>query len=776
MPGYVGFQLSAELTRFFPVDRSVNTGVTQLVNFARELRQSGSDIVVEEDLATIFGRGRICTALEQKFKAQINIQKYTPLCRGSELDLVEGIGPTTLRAFREEKYFATVLTLSMLSYFHAPAPLARIISKCITIWLAANVPGSPADPGFEGIMSTLMTCSSQTAAFQWSTYREEVERTIKQTMPDYYFQRNHTILPPALLAGAMNFLYLAQSLPEDRVVTVSDQTGCITIIIWAHFILGLSVVINTQDGSRAVVFGAQEAAQVHIAWSPPDEYDSESLSWDNDTTTTGPEIRLYDKDMSVILSCIPEEEDSLLNSDIAIERHPLRGYGVTYLRRTVNFRSIVDENHPVYGETVNMIVALALQASRKLDRNLYPIQGLTQQVSDVQVDAIVIEAWRVTNSARMIFHGMEVDTAGVRSYADFFGHNKLEEASLPVTVTALYRKTDDENDSLLPGFLNMVESLAKLILVFAHVVEVSECGDLPLILSDDHHWHNLAISEALETPTSRGLVNPGQIFDAVAVLISGPSVIPESLLGYRLCLSSGFGWSVFYDVVGFPDPSKCRPELVHIRRGTPMNRKTRETKFWIGDAKSTFVTSGHPLDCTVETGAQYVPRSIARVTRRIEYWSSQPREFELSHVLHLEPNADWQQFKPFKDSTKYRAMVLALWRALTSPPCNHHTTTFPTPSGLQESAKLGPDAVVFHGWDWSQVSPEQRLHRDMSFPHRILILLTFRQPGIRWLALSTAHGIRAQWGRQIMLRNEDCCVECALEYTVLKEGRWVLIL
>jgi len=529
MPGYNGFQLSVELTKFLPVDRLVNTGVSRLVNFAREFRQSGSDIVVEEDLAVIFGRGRISTALEQEFKGQVNIQKYTPLCRRSEVDLAEGIGPTMLRAFQEQKYFATVVTLSMLSYFHAPASLARMISKCITMRLTAKIPSSTPDPGFDGVMNTLMACSSQAAAFQWSTYREEVEFRIKQVMPDYYFHRNYTILPPALLAGAMDFLYLAQSLPEDRIITVSNQTGCIVIIIWAHFILGLSVVIETQDGSQVVSFGVREAAQVHILWYQPGEYDSGSVSWDDDTTTIGPEIRLHDSEMSVILSCTPEEEDNLLNRDIAAERHPLRGYGVTYLQRTINYRNIVHDNHPAYGDTVNIIVGLALQASRKLDRNLYPGQGLAQQTSADQVEPIVIETWRVTNSAQMIFHGMNIDIRGATSYAEYFSHTKLEKASLPVAVTALYGRANAENYELLLGFLNMVTGLAQLVLVFAHVIEVSECGDLPLILTDTHHWRNMSLNQALDTPSSRGLIEPGQIFNTVAVLISGLSNIPESL-------------------------------------------------------------------------------------------------------------------------------------------------------------------------------------------------------------------------------------------------------
>ncbi|KAL2820146.1 hypothetical protein BDW59DRAFT_164760 [Aspergillus cavernicola] len=733
MPGYAGFQLSVELTRFLPLERLVNTGVTRLVNFARELRQSGEDIVVEEELAAIFGRGRISAALEKDFKRQVNIQKYTPLSHGSDLDLAEGMGPTVLRAFQEQRYFATVLTLSMLSYLQAPTSLARMISKSISLRLVANVPDSPMDPGFEGIMKTLMTCSSQTAAFQWSTYMENVEHRIKETIPGYCFQQTYTVLPHTLMTGAMDFLYLAQSLPEDRIITVSNQAGCITLIIWAHYILGLSVVIDTPDRLHVVVFGTQEAAQVHITWSPPDEGDIRADSWDNSSATRGTEICLYDKDRSVILTCTPEEEDSLLN----------RG-------------------EPSISEQSFLIITSYTETQ----------STAAQQPSINQPEAIVIEAWRVINSARLLFHGMDIDPAVITSYAEYFGHTMLDDVSLPTTVTALYKSTEQEGNPI-SAFLSRVKILAKIVLLFAHVVEVSECGELPLILEDaGHRWQNPAMHQALEAPTSRGLVNPGHTFDAVAKLISDPSAMPDDKLESRFFLSSGVGWSIFYDTIGSPDPSQCRPELVHVRRGTPMNRKTREIKFWIRDGNAHFATSGHPGVDTLETGAQYVPRSVARITQRTEYWSSQPREFELTHFLNVEPNADWQQFEAFREYAQYRIMIQALWQAHTTPECSHYTTPSASPSAHQEPAKLGPDAAVFHGWD--RVSFDEGSYDGI--PNRVLIFLTFAQPSIRWLALTNAVGMRDEWGRQVMLRRETCCVECALEYTVLKQGRWVLIL
>lgn len=167
-------QLSFELTKFLPTGL-VTDAATQLVSFARELRTSGSDIVVEEDLAAIFGRGRISPAIESGFKKQVNIQKFTPLCHGTELDLAEGVSPTMLRAFQERKYFATVFTLSMLGYFYAPQHLARMISKSITVRFKTKV-------------ADAMACSSQSSAFEWWPYRGRIEDELRKAIPNYYYR------------------------------------------------------------------------------------------------------------------------------------------------------------------------------------------------------------------------------------------------------------------------------------------------------------------------------------------------------------------------------------------------------------------------------------------------------------------------------------------------------------------------------------------------------------------------------------------------------------
>ena len=63
MPGYIGFQLALDLSSIFPVRALADGTASKVMALARDLRKSGSDLVVEEDLAEVFGKGKISPLL-----------------------------------------------------------------------------------------------------------------------------------------------------------------------------------------------------------------------------------------------------------------------------------------------------------------------------------------------------------------------------------------------------------------------------------------------------------------------------------------------------------------------------------------------------------------------------------------------------------------------------------------------------------------------------------------------------------------------------------------
>ena len=117
------------------------------MSFLRELRKSGSDLLVEEDLAAIFGRARINREVEDIFKN--NIVRDTAIVpihedSNSSLVLSVGSGPTVNRAItsKDRFYIFTVIQLSLLGWVHGGASLASAITESMRRRYKLNVEGA----------------------------------------------------------------------------------------------------------------------------------------------------------------------------------------------------------------------------------------------------------------------------------------------------------------------------------------------------------------------------------------------------------------------------------------------------------------------------------------------------------------------------------------------------------------------------------------------------------------------------------------------------------
>ena len=98
MPFANQFALSLEVTRLVPMRLVVSKAYETIMSLARDLQNSGSNIVIEEDLADVFGRSRISTQFERTFATVVKKDGTTlhNLCEG--IVLAGGPGPTVGRA------------------------------------------------------------------------------------------------------------------------------------------------------------------------------------------------------------------------------------------------------------------------------------------------------------------------------------------------------------------------------------------------------------------------------------------------------------------------------------------------------------------------------------------------------------------------------------------------------------------------------------------------------------------------------------------------------
>lgn len=111
---------------------------------------------------------------------------------------------------------------------------------------------------------------------------------------------------------------------------MSNAIGSITLIIWAHYVLGLTVVVVEPLSDEEVIFGNHQSPHMIITWPEAKIKEEDYLIWPHYTADVGPEIRLLDSKMSVILESTETEEAERRSEIVTDERHPLTNYGITY--------------------------------------------------------------------------------------------------------------------------------------------------------------------------------------------------------------------------------------------------------------------------------------------------------------------------------------------------------------------------------------------------------------------------------------------------------------
>ncbi|KAL8751805.1 MAG: hypothetical protein Q9199_006175 [Rusavskia elegans] len=779
MPFTTGFQLSLELAKAFPIRFMTESAGSKLLKYARDLRISGSDIVVEADLAEVFGRGKIVPEIEKKFRDVVKVQNLIFFRDGCEISLDSGAGPTVLHGLRDNQHFSTIIQLSFLGWTHDHSSLATAIDQAMVHRFEREIAGASASPGYEGILGSLTACSSQSNAFVWSDYIHLVDTRLRESIPGYRYSQDLMRLSPAALTGAMDGLYLVQQLRESRKIMISNAMGSITFVIWAHYILGLNVTITTKTSST-IAFGDEQNSHVLIVWSDliPHSASLYQVSSRNEQMVQ-PSMQLLDEDMSVILDLAPDSERW---SEITVDtRYPLLGYGATYLHRMFNSDIITSDLDPIYQESVKLIIAIAIWVSRRVDRDLAITSSPTEVINVPSPQrTIFIDVWRVLASARIIFSNMfsPADAPTIDSYIEKLSQGPLDETSLPSVSTSFLRRVPTRPRRTSPGsnYIFHLRCLASMVLVFSFVPEIEDCSSLPLreVEFSQRDFQHMFI-EACKDHGERLRLKHDTIFCQIRHYLSRHRV-PANVF-----LFSDFGWSVYFDTFRDRDPTQIKPELAHVRRGVPTNRKTMERKMLICDSHMNVGPMFRDLNeynSQLIKGREYVPRSSATASCT-DFWSTGAQAFQHALYFRVNPKQEWREHgrEPFQQFSNCCGMQNMLWESFTTAPCDHPL------SNSEGPVKLGMDAAAVLGW----MNVEDKIWQ---VTERFLICLTKGEPSVRWLAAMTSiwlgrrsSALESQTHpeirvREVMLRTEDCCDTCALEQTAAVPGNhyWILIL
>ena len=760
------FALSVELSKILPIRSAIIYTAGSLLDLIRALKRSGSDFLVEEDLASIFGQLKIEPSLEDKFRGVVRNASFTPIYPQSPIGLDAGPGPTVRRALKDHYYMSSVIQLSFLMWMHEETTLATVLVDSMRSRYESQVEDATPDPDFDGILKTLQACSSQTSQFRWDDLVALVERRFPSSR--HWFRLHHSplrSLSPNLLLGLMDYFRLVQSLPEDRFVMVENQMGLVPIIVWGHYILGLAVLVkDSPDGD--VIFGCSGNPQIIIKWSSvPINTTLQSKSW-----VTAPTIYLLDASLEVVLKTEPvDSETARIEGQ---ECHRLKGYGATFLQRLFNKVTLVVDDDPIYAEAANLAVAFAILLSRSMRRIPVSAGSIGEKESEIPTQSYLgTESWRLYDSSKLLFSGIELDKGVINGFAEELTGVSIADMSVPPGIRVYLKKSESTKNKITKDhFIEDIKQAASWVLTFAQVVDVESCADLPLRIDPGWMFCTGVVDwEGLEPIRIESTVFFNLILKMMRKDITRGTSIVES---EGIFLTSHHGWSLFYSSVGDHDPGRANCELLSIKRGVPTNTQTGERKYRIADAPVIERIVRTPI--VVDKGNSYLSRCFTKVYNRTEHYSSRTNEFLLSirfDIEDCEPPRWVSPHNPDEKNSRYSIYASqsrfheALWGTLKTTPCPH-------PDGDGKTLPLDLGAVTVAGLTWA--NGDGQAHAT----NRICICLVKGDARARWLVV---HGLMPNndmgaLSRQVLLRGDDCCEDCAVRFASAMKGNWLVVL
>jgi hypothetical protein len=729
------------------------------MRLARDLQNSGSDIVIEEDLADVFGRCKISGTMASSFKTVVNKSGTAHmLCEG--IALQTGPGPTVVRALQSVPYFATVIQCSFLTGTHEKVSLAAAVSQAFEKRMEDAPPNSILrnPPTQDGILGFLTACEDQTSSFNWDGLLLAVAGTLGYK-PDWAFET----LPEVILRGSLDIFPLIQSLPSDRLAYIKTGQGVCALVVWAHHILGLRVLVQQFDKQIGhctdIRFGGPNEEQIVI--------DPRGIV---DDQIREPSIVLLDAKQECLFTLKPDPDESLID---AVHTIPALGYGKAVLQKVAHDylgKIAVIEELQSFTTALAGIMGNHLVMDREL---ILDDDSIDDDSSGINCP---VEPQRVMEAATFIFGNTRIDEGQASLYRGIYSSQPLtpEMTPPPAIQAAMRSQVTGEGAEIWQNLLYYAKHLAILILAFAHVQDLSCCADLSLCRAIEL-LKQTDLSWSLHLWDGKGMlrIKEDAWFHTFILLLVGHRA--ENLDRDSIALISDRGWSIYLSTLGktVPDPTFTGQGYLAIRKGVPVRNGVWKHGIIDGPSQKsdTCPSNEHSEWQLVNAAGETVAlRCAEKVQHERPLCGERGDQFVVSLRIGLHVKAqnlsfhDKRSEQVYYRRTGFRELHMALWRVQKAKPCTHMVKS-------DDQITLPPACATVSGFGDNEKS---------DLDERIVICLTARQSPSRWRALLAIASTRdlqdASTWDQVLLRGEDTCFQCVVDQAAVQEGRWYIVL
>ncbi|KAL9104841.1 MAG: hypothetical protein Q9187_008855, partial [Circinaria calcarea] len=381
MPLDSQFSLSLELSKIIPFSSALNAASRGMLHLVREFQNSGSDVVTEYDLAEVFGRNFIAPRFASTFRTAVKTSISHRLSNIAELVLEAGAGPTVKRALNDSLYFPTVVQLSLLLWPHEVESLAKALAKAFEHRApkpARNI------PRIDLLRGTLECIRQQTSGFMWeflfAAEEQRLSDILELTQP--YDARP---IPYVVLEPLLDALTAIQRIPDQYYLQVRTAQGTVTLVIWAHHVLGLTIEVRSSRGTLKI--GKEEV----------------KMSIDCRADCPSPEVILFNEANDITFRAVTElgEKDPVLEP---ICRHPLHGYGSRLIGLEIHDKSF---SRDLVLHTVNSALRIAEECKAGQEKGGF----------DVRADSHVPSKEQIVEVSSILFPQFDVSLSELNSLA-----------------------------------------------------------------------------------------------------------------------------------------------------------------------------------------------------------------------------------------------------------------------------------------------------------------------------------------------------------------------